>query len=334
VKYISPVPGAQAPAVVADIYRQVRLEFGVLGAPIVAHSPAPRLLGAVWAAARETILAGTVRREVKEAVAVAVSLSNDCPYCVDAHTVMLRATAAHDAAGNVRFGRADRIADPEVGCIAAWASRTVPRPVQPPGDRPFPPEQVAEIIGTVAWMHYINRIVTVFVGRRLIFAPRFGGLRALCERAGGRFLSGVAGRRLAPGESLRFIEGLDGGRTPAWAAGSPRVAEVFSALDRSVEAASEESVPAAVAGWLDGEVERWDGSRPPVSRSWLSVPLGRLGTEERPVARVALLSAVAPWQLGTEDVSEFRQFRPTDSGLIGAVALGAWTAARRISAWL
>lgn len=46
---------------------------------------------------RETLVAGRVDRAVKEAVAVAVSKTNRCPYCVEAHATML--TAAGEGAG-------------------------------------------------------------------------------------------------------------------------------------------------------------------------------------------------------------------------------------------
>jgi AhpD family alkylhydroperoxidase len=67
--------------------------------PFVVHSSSPQLLAGYWAASRETTLAGIVPRAQKESVSPAVSKVNQCPYCVDAHTMMLM------AAGNVRLPR-------------------------------------------------------------------------------------------------------------------------------------------------------------------------------------------------------------------------------------
>ena len=41
---------------------------------------------------RESELVGSIPREEKEAIAACISQLNRCPYCVDAHTIMLRAT--------------------------------------------------------------------------------------------------------------------------------------------------------------------------------------------------------------------------------------------------
>jgi len=56
-----------------------------------------------WQPAR-TELVGIVRREIKEAVAAIVSRLNQCPYCVDAHTMMLHAVSAHGAAAAISQG--------------------------------------------------------------------------------------------------------------------------------------------------------------------------------------------------------------------------------------
>ncbi len=102
VKYIWPVRPSSSDDVVAAVYRQIRRDFGVLREPLTLHSPHPRLLAGAWAAFRETVLVGQVPRERKEAVAAVISDLNRCPYCVDAHTMMLDAAGRHQLADIAR----------------------------------------------------------------------------------------------------------------------------------------------------------------------------------------------------------------------------------------
>ena len=75
----------------AEIYGQIRRDFGAVPDPFLLHSANPRLLGGVWAVCRETLVASRAPRHLTELVATVVSQINSCPYCVDAHTTMLRA---------------------------------------------------------------------------------------------------------------------------------------------------------------------------------------------------------------------------------------------------
>ncbi len=50
----------------------------------------PPLLQANWAKVKALMMAGSLRREVKETIAVLVSKDNSCSYCVAAHTGALK----------------------------------------------------------------------------------------------------------------------------------------------------------------------------------------------------------------------------------------------------
>jgi len=91
IKHVRPVDAGSASGLVAEIYSQIKKDFGKVVEPFVLHSPLPKLLGGVWMACRETELAGSLPRYMKEAVAAAVSMTNRCPSCVAAHTIILNA---------------------------------------------------------------------------------------------------------------------------------------------------------------------------------------------------------------------------------------------------
>ena len=61
VKYVRAVRPAEANGLVAAVYAQLTEDFQIT-APLVLHSPTPRLLAAVWCVLRETLIAGRVPR--------------------------------------------------------------------------------------------------------------------------------------------------------------------------------------------------------------------------------------------------------------------------------
>src|SRR6266511_3915587 len=202
IKYVKPVQYRSATGLTADIYRQMQADF--LPVPLLTlHSPVPEVMAGVWSILRETLLAGNVDRSRKAVVAATVSKTNACPFCVDAHTSMLHATANHDAASAILRGDYDRIHDPQLHALVQWVlakGTSNANGVLPP---PFSPHDAPEIIGTAIAFHYINRMVNLFLGDTLLPLP--SALKGLT----GRLLGAMAGkkmvRRLQQGHSLKFI---------------------------------------------------------------------------------------------------------------------------------
>ena len=110
-KYITPVRPGTAQGLVAEVYKQIKRDFGALVDPFVVHSISPELLAAVWGACRESELVGIVTREIKETVAVTISKANQVPFCVDAHVVMLHALRAHKLAHALTHDRPEQLPD-------------------------------------------------------------------------------------------------------------------------------------------------------------------------------------------------------------------------------
>jgi len=88
IRYIQPVAPNSTEGLVAIIYPQIKNEFGALVEPFTLFFTMYKSTNISWSACRESLLVGSVRRDVKEAVAATVSRINQCPYCVDAHTIM------------------------------------------------------------------------------------------------------------------------------------------------------------------------------------------------------------------------------------------------------
>jgi len=330
-KYVKPVQYGSATGLTAQVYRQMHTDF--LPAPLVAlHAPIPEVLAGVWSILRETLLSGEVDRSHKEAVAATVSKTNTCPFCVDAHTSLLHATSNHDAASAILRGDYDRIHDPQLHALVQWVlakGTSNANGVLPP---PFAPHEAPEIIGTAIAFHYINRMVNVFLGDTLLPLP------SALKGVAGRLLGATAGkrfvRRLQQGSSLRFVPQAQLPDDLLWAAGNPAVAGAFAGFAKVVEEAGQQVLPEGVRVLVSERVQAWNGEAMGISRRWVEDAVVDIEEEEhRAAARLALLTALASYQVDKSIVEAFQSQYPDDVQLIAATAWASFTAARRAGVW-
>jgi AhpD family alkylhydroperoxidase len=340
IKYIQPIAAASASGLTAQVYPQIKRDFGALVEPFTLHSPAPQLLAGLWMATRETELVGSVRRPIKEAVAATVSRLNQCPYCTDAHTMMLHATAAHNVATAISQKRDEQIQDAALRAIVAWATAT-----RSPGDPillapPFSQEEAPEIVGTAVAYHYINRMVEVFLSETPLPSNR-GWLKGFFKRLAGWYFSRAARRQKVAGTSLALLPPAElsfalptVAADLAWAAASPTVASAFARWAAVIEAAGQKTLPAETCLLVRSRVAAWNGEEPSLSRGWVEEAIARLDEAAKPAARLALLTALAPYQVDQGVIAAFRAQQPGDKALIAVTAWASFTAARRIGTWL
>ncbi|MEV4460643.1 carboxymuconolactone decarboxylase family protein [Microbispora sp. NPDC049633] len=335
-RYVTPVPREAATGRVAEVYDQIARDFGMARMPLfMTLSPAPDVLAPTWAVLRESLLAGQAPRAAKEVVAAGISLANKCPFCVDAHAMLLHATGEHRLAENV--ARGETPSDPEHARLFAWATGTATAGQAPP----CPPDQAAEYVGTALAFHFINRMVSSLLTADLLPA----GLQRsrLVRNLGGRALSRTVRRRLPQGEALPLLRGLPSGRVPAWGVGTP-AGTAFAALHAT--AGEGAALLGGTAGRVVVEVvASWDGAHPVLSGGALSGgalsggpsgPLAEVAPAERPAARLALLAALAPYRVTDADVAAWREAGGgrSDADLVRLLALGAIIAVWRIEAAL
>ncbi|KUN39882.1 DNA-binding protein [Streptomyces longwoodensis] len=332
-RFTAPPSPRAATGRVAEVYGQLARDFG-LRAPdtFVVLSSAPELLTGVWALMRESLIAGPGDRTGKELVALGVSLANRCPFCVDAHTMLLHATGDHALAE--RLARGERPADERHARVLEWGERSRVPGALDDGPYPFPRAHLPGYLGTALAFHFINRVVSALVGESLLpgGAQRLRPVRSL----GGRALARTVRRTAAPGDALALLDRPEPGEAPAWAGGTP-VGLAYAALLRAAMAG---------AGLLDTDdqdlveevLHDWDGSHPPLALT------GFPDRRERPGARLALLAALAPYRITDEDVAAWR--RPGhsddspvrlvafDDSLVRLVAFGAFLAVDRLESTL
>lgn len=89
----------EASTEVAAIYADIRATFGMPFVPAmfkaIAHHPA--YLKVSWERVKVIMGPGLIDRKTKEMIAVAVSATNGCDYCVLAHTAALKGMGSNDA---------------------------------------------------------------------------------------------------------------------------------------------------------------------------------------------------------------------------------------------
>jgi AhpD family alkylhydroperoxidase len=303
VKYVRPVRASAAVGLVAKVYQQMERDFGFLAPPISLHSPSPEVMAASWLMMRETLLAsGRADRVLKESVASAVSEANSCPYCVEVHDAI-----RHSIDGTY-----------DANAVRAWVAG---------GPRPFPDDQLAECVGVAVTFEYVNRMNNVF----LPASPIPARVPRLARNQVRRTLGGVAApgkRAIEPGGSLGLLPDALLPDDLSWSAGHATVAGAFARASVVIDAAGARSLPLHVRdlvnAWLSG-----DAGEIGISRSWVDQAVAELPAAERAVAKLALLTALASYQVDADIVASARRDCADDAALVDLTAWASWSAARR-----
>jgi AhpD family alkylhydroperoxidase len=321
VEYVRAVRPRRARGLVAEVYRQVERDFGMLAPPVALHSPAPDVLAAVWAMLRESLVAGpAVARAGKEVVASAVSAANACPYCVEVHGMALGSLGRAAEAAAIDAGEPGTIGDAGVRALALWAGGDG---LLPAG---LPAAAAAELTAVAVAFHHLNRMVSVF----LVPSP----LPAAVPEPARETVRAVLGRFLKPGEAPAAGDALallpaDAVDPPVWAVPGTVLAETFGRAGAVLGAL--DAVPPRVRALLRRELASWDGKPPGLGRAWADGPIGELPAHERAAGRFALLVAKAAYQV---DASVVAATLLDERGLVETAAWASFAAATELGARL
>jgi hypothetical protein len=171
----------------------------------------------------------------------------------------------------------------------------------------------------------------VFLGDTLLPVP--SALRGVA----GHVVGATAGKRmvrpLQPGGSLRLVPQAKLPDDLFWVAADPAVAGAFAGFAAVVEQAGSAVLPEPVRALVAARVQAWGGEAMGLSRRWVEEAAAEVQDEHRAAARLALLTALASYQVDARVVEDFRSRYPGDAPLIAATAWASFTAARRASVW-
>jgi alkylhydroperoxidase family enzyme len=337
IRHLAPVPARNAAdPVVGEVYHQMEQEFGVLPPPMLLHAASPPVLAAAWNLLRETLLVQrTATRAEKEAVMVAVSRANRCPYCVSMHSQMLDGlisglgpglgASLRPNSGPIRLAEVERWASAHTAGPAEPSAATTPAAGWPAG-------LAAELTGVLAMMQYLNRMVSLFLGdlplppgtptaAMSVVGPVLLRLQLYAQRTPAR-----------PGAALARLPAAATNSVLARTAEDPVLAETFARVEAAVDAAGRRSVPGAVRELVEDRLAGWDGTPPGLGRGWLAEDTATLPETDRPAARLALLTAIAAYQADDAVLADYRATGADDAALVELTAWSALAAARRIGA--
>jgi alkylhydroperoxidase family enzyme len=326
IRYVSPVMPGTADGLVASVYAQAEHDFGMVAAPLALHSPNPPVLAAAWAMLRETLLvAGQADRVEKEVVAAAVSAANACPYCVAVHTAAAQDLVPGLDAAGIASGD---LASPLLKDIAGWA-----RSSGLPGSAESPPlDNFAEFAGVAVTFQYLNRMVTVFLPESPLppMTPKAIGGWVMSMLA-----SAMTSASPVPGASLDPLPDAPLPEEFSWAAGDSRIGAALAGAAAAVEDAAAQVVTMPVRELVVGRLRTWDGQPLGPSRAWADEAVAGLDEPDRPAGRLAILTALAPYQVGKADVNGFRSAAgPGDAAVVSLTSWASMAAARTVGSWL
>ena len=326
VRYAPPVRLGAANGLAGRVYAQVERDFGVLAPPVALHSPAPEVMAASWLMLREIlVVTGNVDRTAKEAVAAAVSLGNTCPWCVTVHSSTFSGLSG---------SAVKSVTDPRLRAIATWAAESRTEDGAPLRELAFPAEQAPELIGTAVILHYFNRMANVFL-TEVPLPPRVPKMMiGPVMRVLGRSIQSAARQAHQPGTSLELLPAAPLPSDLSWAAGNPVVADALARACRAIDAAAARSVPESVRYLVTTELENWHGEQRGPSRAWADDALAALPAEHRAAGRLALLTALASYQVDRQVVDQFKAGGSSDAALVELTSWASLVAARRAGTWI
>ncbi|MEV8443703.1 carboxymuconolactone decarboxylase family protein [Actinosynnema sp. NPDC051121] len=311
---------------VARVYRELERDFGVLAPPIALHASSPDVLAAAWLMLRETLLVpGAAPRAQKEAVSTAVSETNNCPFCISMHSSMLIDLVGY---------RDGAIPQPEARAAAAWATANATPEEAAAHPVPFPADQAPEMVGTAVILQYLNRMVNIFLGELPLPPGAPAASMTVVRRVLVWLIKSAERGGPRPGTSLDLLPDAPLPDDMRWAEGHAAIAGAYARGAAAIEEAGRRSVPDEVRSLVLEHLARWDGKPMGVSRAWVEDAIAALPVDQQDAGRLALLTALASYQIDQSVLDRFRAGRPDDRSLIDLTSWSSLAAARRVGGWM
>ena len=136
------------------------------------------------------------------------------------------------------------------------------------------------------------------------------------------------------GLSLEFLAEAELPEDLSWAKNSPIVAEAFSRWAAVVEDAGNQVLSSEIRELVFKYIQNWKGEDPGLGRRWAEKAINGYDDKSKAEGILALLTAIAPYQIDEIVIQRFRDHFPKDDQLISALAWSSFIAARKIGTWI
>ncbi|OYT15897.1 MAG: hypothetical protein B7C24_10635 [Bacteroidetes bacterium 4572_77] len=233
IKHIKYICKRKAKGKLKILYRHIESNFGKLAEPFVLHSIKLNYISAVWAVLYETLLVEQkIKRSIKESIATCISEVNKCPYCIDAHTVMVFGTDK-SLENNIQHLKTNPTESPtKEDEIIYWALHNLDFQNKLLKSPPFNKQEAPEIIGTAVLFHYINRMVQVFAQDSPF--PISFWKKQIKYFAANFIFNKALKKPKTKGESLGFLNTTSLNNDFIWAKETPEIQSAFCHLKKEI----------------------------------------------------------------------------------------------------
>lgn len=330
-QYIVPVKPSEAKGLVAQVYSQIKQDFGRIVEPFTLHSPIPQLLAGVWMASRESELVGNVPRETKEAIAACISQLNHCPYCVDAHTIMLTAKGDKKTAQQITKEQYQNIKNPKTRKIAEWALATLSPGSKIINNPPFKAKEASEIIGTAVFYHYINPLVTIYLGKTPLPLPI---LKTPMKRIASRLFKKVVNRQKTSGTSLFLLPERNLPKDLTWAKNSPHIAGAYARFAAVIKDLEKTYVPTMTRKTITQYIDEWNPRAQQNEIQLIGETTVKMDALTKNATMLAFLTINHPHRIDKKIINSFQKYCSQKNQLLAITTWASFIKATRIGSWL
>jgi hypothetical protein len=242
------------------------------------------------------------------------------------HGTTMRSLGSRTDAEAIAADRAADIFDPTLSRIATWARTSGYRDeVTVP---PVPATQVPEVVGVATVFQYLNRMVHVFLGDSPMPPGTPDAAKGVASWVLAKVMRPTASIGQRPGLSLDLLPAGSAAAGFEWAAANPSIAQAFG---RAWQAVDDTPVPDPIRTLVLNHLATWTGQPNGPSRAWVDKAVAGLPAAQQAAGRLALLTAVAPYQVDAQVVADVQA---DDATLIALTSWSALAAARHISTWI
>lgn len=322
IKYIGSIKNRAAEDKVKDIYKELKSDMGDVVEPISLHAINPDLLEGIWNILREVVVVnGKMTRIQKEAIGASVSEANRCNYCVDAHTIMLIGLKDGLTADAIVKRNPGIIDDTYLRNLVKWSLDTRNFKSVIIKFPPFPDNAAPEAIGTAVFFHYLNRMVSAFLGPTIL-PVNINFLKGSMKKMAGKMFSGVLARdkEHKKFDKQDFSEVND---KILWSTFNPNVNQVYGRYYVLLNELASKYVPENIQTFIKNQIAKWDG----VDQFQLpdiAPLLEGVSDKERDLAEVLYIQAFSPHKINASHIDKLNNYFTDDNDEAILVSM-AWT---------
>jgi len=239
---------------------------------------------------------------------------------------MIRATGEKKIAQLISQEQYEKINPPRTRKIVKWALATLSPDSKSISSPPFESEEAPEIIGTAVFYHYINPLVTIFLGK----SPTPPLFQSSNETNSSHLFTKAVNRPKTPGTSLILLPNKKLPKDLFWAKDAPNISGAYARFADVIECLEKTVVPKQTRETINQYITEWNPKTSGFGLKWLKEATINMEAQSKIATTIALLVVFAPYQITKETINNFRRFFPQQNQLLGIAAWASFTRARKI----